>query len=223
MSANELKDLELFCRQSKLRSYKKGQMLIDEDDDPEFVFCLLKGYVRKYYLFESGNELIIRILSPVAYFPLSPLVGQKLRAFNYEAMTNCEIAKIPKQKFISYIKTRPGIMAELTNRLLNEYSEHVERFEYLVFGGSSQKVASVILYLAKHFGEKSRKITVIPIKFTHQDIAALAGITRETASLSMKKLKDKKIIYYYNSMITIPSLSKLKRELFLQENQSRFL
>jgi CRP-like cAMP-binding protein len=216
VSANELKQLELFCRQFKLRSYKKGQILISEDEDPEFIFCLLKGYVRKYYLFESGNELTIRILSPVAYFPLSPIVGERLRIFGYETMTNCAVVKIPKSKIVNFIKDKPLIKAELTKRLLGEYAEHVERFESLVSGEAYQKVISVILYLVKHFGEKSRKIIVVPIKFTHQDIATLAGITRETASISMKRLKDKKLIYYYNSLVTIPHLGKLKKELFSQ-------
>ncbi len=188
-------------------------MLLSEDDEPQDIFCLLKGYVRKFYLFESGSELTLKIVSPFAYFPTSSIVGENLNPFCYETMTNCTIVKIPKEKMVNYVKNKPELMTELTRRLLIEYSEHLDRMEELVFGGAYQKVVSVLLYLADHFGEKSRKIIIVPIKFTHQDIASLAGITRETASISMKKLKDKKIIYYYNSLVTVLSVNKLKREL----------
>jgi CRP-like cAMP-binding protein len=209
----DLKELELFCRQFKQRFYKKGQILLDEGDDSEDIFCLLKGNIREFYLLESGNELTVYILSPISYFPISLILGVKLNAFCYEAMTNCFVTKISRAKLIDFVKDKPVLMNKLMKKLISEYAENLDRLGELVFGNAHQKVISVLLYLAKHFGEKSRKIIVVPIKFTHQDIAALAGVTRETASIVMGDLKHKKVVYYYNGIVTISSLNKLEKEL----------
>jgi CRP-like cAMP-binding protein len=213
MSAAELRALELFCKQFKLRTYKKGQILLDEDDEPEDIFCLVKGYIREFYLLESGNELTVYMLSPISYFPTSLILNMKLNAFCYETITNCIVIKIPKNKIDSFLKDKQEIVSKLMRKLLSEYAENLDRFEGLIFGDSHQKIIAVLLYLAKHFGEKSRKIIVIPIKLTHQDIAALAGVTRETASIAMGRLKYQGTVYYYNGIITVSNINKLKKEL----------
>jgi CRP-like cAMP-binding protein len=212
VSAEELRQLELFCRQFKLRSYKKGQILLGEDDEPDAIFCLLKGYIREFYLYESGNELTVYLLYPTSFFPTSLVLGEKLNSFCYEALTNCSVVKIPKSKMENFLKNKPKLMERFMRKLLREYAENLDRLEELVFGNAYQKVASVILYLANHCGEKSRKLIIVPIKITHQDIATLAGVTRETASLAMEKLKNKKVIYYSGSIITIKNLRDLRKE-----------
>lgn len=213
VKANALKELELFNSKFRKRLYKKGQILIEEDESPDTLFCLLRGYVRKFYLFESGNELTLQILSPMTYFPLVSLTQDAKNNCCFESITECILLKITKEEFKVFLLDKPALKFELMGRVIRNYSKELDRMEVLMYAGAYGKVTSVILYLAKQFGIKSRKIIVVPIKFTHQDIAGLAGITRETASLVMKKLKDKKIIYYCNSIITVPSVTRLKKEL----------
>jgi len=49
-----------------------------------------------------------------------------------------------------------------------------------------------LLYISKHFGEKSDNGIIIHHRFTQQDIATLVGVTRETASNEMVKTGEKK-------------------------------
>ena len=51
------KEFESFYKQFVTRKYKKGEMLIRADDDPQGIFCLSKGYVRQYTISKTGNEL----------------------------------------------------------------------------------------------------------------------------------------------------------------------
>src|SRR4030065_472193 len=57
---------------------------------------------------------------------------------------------------------------------------YVVRSFFLIKGSAMQKVASSLLLLLKRFGKESDAGRFIDLPLTHQDIANLSGITRET-------------------------------------------
>ncbi|MDE5751562.1 MAG: cyclic nucleotide-binding domain-containing protein, partial [Duncaniella sp.] len=48
--------------------YKKNQIIYAEKDDPEYLWCLLEGKVKKYKDGIGGRVQIIRLIKPVQYF-----------------------------------------------------------------------------------------------------------------------------------------------------------
>jgi len=90
------------------------------------------------------------------------------------------------------------------------------RMEYLVFGNAYAKVASIIIICAERFGRKRGKKIVIQVPLTHNDIANLVGITRETASLELKKLENKGLIDYERHLLLVKNLKGLREESLLE-------
>src|SRR4030042_6318420 len=191
---NKTKQFELFYRQFKLRSYKKGEMLIRSDDDPQGIFCLTKGYVRQYTISKVGIELTLHILKPISYFPMVWAINGTPNVYNFEALTDVEVGRAPRDEVVTFIKDKPKIIFNLMSELLEEYAESLTRVEHLVFSDAYRRVISVLLYIAKHFGVDDGKRTKISQRFTHQDIATLVGVARETASNEMIKLERKGLI-----------------------------
>ncbi|HLL60452.1 MAG TPA: Crp/Fnr family transcriptional regulator, partial [Candidatus Nitrosocosmicus sp.] len=126
-----------------------------------------------------------------------------------------EVYCAPKNEFLEYVKKDSQAMTEVTNQILYDYAALIYRMQHIVFGNAYAKVASIILTAAKQFGEKSGEDISVPIRLTHQQIALSAGITRETASIEIKKLEKKGIIGYKGRMMEVKNLSKLEEEAFL--------
>ncbi len=64
---------------------------------------------------------------------------------------------------------------------------------------ANEKVLSTIHYLALRFGRDIRPHRVeIQLPLTQQDLANFMGLTRETASMELKKLQKKGVINYSN-------------------------
>ena len=70
MKTDKTKEFDTFYKQFTIRDYKKGEMLIRADDDPQGIFCLTKGYIRQYTISSLGTELTLHILKPTSYFPM---------------------------------------------------------------------------------------------------------------------------------------------------------
>lgn len=207
------KEFETFYKQFSIRHYKKGEMLIRADDDPQGIFCLTKGYVRQYSISKTGLELTLHILKPISYFPMVWAINGTPNVYFFEALTAIEVGRAPRDQVVNFIKDKPAIIFELMSELLEDYAETLTRIEHLVFSDAYRRVISVLLYIAKHFGEEHQKGVIVHQRFTQQDIATLVGVARETASNEMVKLEKRGLITYINHSILFENTNKLNSEL----------
>lgn len=210
---DKTKEFELFYNQFNPRSYKKGEILIRSDDDPLGIFYLTKGYVRQYTISKTGIELTLHILKPISYFPMVWAVNGTPNVYNFEALTDVSVGRAPRDEVVTFIKDKPKIIFELMSELLEDYAETLTRVEHLVFSDAYRRVISVLLYIAKHFGENDGKQTLVGNRFTHQDIATLVGVARETASIEISKLEKKGLVEFSDHLIVIKSIKNLEQEL----------
>lgn len=217
MNIDRTKEFEVFYKQFSTREYKKGENLIRADDNPQGIFCLTKGYVRQYTISKTGIELTLQILKPITYFPLIWAINGAPNIYFYEALTAVEVGRAPKEQVVNFIKDKPAIILELMSKLLGDYAETLSRIEHLVFSDAYRRVISVLLYIAKHFGEEKKQGVIVDHRFTQQDIATLVGIARETASIEMGTLEKKGLIKYIDHSMQFTSIADLELELTLDK------
>jgi CRP/FNR family transcriptional regulator, cyclic AMP receptor protein len=204
---------EEFFSQFQIHEYKQGEIMIRADDDPQGIFCLTKGYVRQYTISKTGMELTLHILRPTAYFPMVWAINGTPNVYNFEALTPVEIGRAPRDQVVNFIKNKPELIFALMSELLEEYAETLTRIEHLVFSDAYRRVISVLLYIAKHFGEPLGDHVIVKHRFTHQDIATLVGVTRETASIEMVRLSKKELVHYVDHSMEFHDINKLEQEL----------
>jgi CRP/FNR family transcriptional regulator len=114
---------------------------------------------------------------------------------------------------VNFIKDKPTILFELMSELIEDYAESLTRIENLVFPDAYRRVISVLLYIAKHFGEENGNEVTVQHRFTQQDIATLTGVARETASIEMVKLEKKGLVTYIDHSMQFRNIKKLELEL----------
>lgn len=131
----------------------------------------------------------------------------------FEALTLIEVGRAPRDQIVSFLKDKPSLLFVLMSELLEDYAETLKRLEHLVFSDAYRRVISILLYIAKHFGEVRGAGVIVHYHFTHQDIATLVGVARETASLEMLKLEKKGFIKYIDHSILFKNIQKLESEL----------
>lgn len=215
MIKSKTKVFEDFFAQFQLRLYKQGETVIRSDDDPQGFFCLTKGYVRQYTISRTGEELTLHILQPISYFPMVWAFNDTPNAYFYEALTPVEIGRAPRDQVLEFIKDKPDLLFELMKELLDRYEESLTRIEHLVFSDAYRRVISVLLYIAQYFGKKSGSKIVVNHRFTHQDISTLVGVARETVSIEMGKLAEKKLVEFVDRAMIFSNIIKLEQELTL--------
>ncbi len=194
--------------------YKKGSAIIRAGEEPSGAFFLKKGYVKMSYVFENGVEIIFNIFKPGSLFPIIWFVGEVDNSYDYQAMTDIEVFKSPKAEVLKLLDENPDILFNLTKRIVIGFDGLLLNIRHILFGNSLVRVSSAIYIMVKRFGrrEKGGKF-FIKIKLTHQDIASLSGISRETASIAIKKLERGGIITQKKGYFLVNDIKKLEESI----------
>jgi CRP/FNR family transcriptional regulator, cyclic AMP receptor protein len=203
---------DLFSRYPIL-SYDKEQVIIHGDDSPSGVFYVKSGFVKMSVILETGRELTLNIFKPGACFPMFWAIANIPNTYFYKTYTPTVLQKAPREILLEFMKNNPDALFELTKRILRGVSGLLINIEHQLSGDSYHRVIAALVLSTNRFGVKGEKgLMIIKLPMTHQDIADIAGITRETVSLSMEKLTRKKIISYKGRTLIINDIKALNKE-----------
>jgi len=212
MNSSISQKLENFFKKYKHHIYKKGEILIKVDDDPEGVFYLTHGTVKEYAISKKGEELVINVFKPVSFFPMSWAINQTPNSYYYEALEEVEIWKAPREEVVEFIKTNPDVLFNLMSRVYKGVDGILMRMVYLMSGEAYSRVITELLIAAKRFGKSNG--TTVELHLSEKDIANQAGMARETVSREIKVLKDKNFVSFSNNILVIKKLDDLEKELY---------
>lgn len=207
------KKIETFFSQFSHHTYQKGELILQPDHNPLGAYYLQSGFVREYGISPQGLEISLHIFSPRSYFPMMWVISDIANRYYYEALSDVQVYSAPKEKLLIFLKENPEVLWELSRRIFAGLDKLVSRIEYLSYGKAGEKVISILLYLARHFGKEKNNKVRITQKFTHRDIGSLAALSRETVSREWEVLEKKGLITSENQHIVIQDVTKLKNEL----------
>jgi CRP-like cAMP-binding protein len=179
------------------RLYKKGQVILHQGDELQHVYYVKSGFVKVYNITDEGDERILIILGPKTSFPLrrdfdSPGYAVK---YYYETMTDAKLCRLDKTRFAKAFNTDFHNTQILLQYITRTNADLVSRLEILESKNAQNKVVQLLPYLIRTAGKKlTTNSYLLSLKITHQDIANMVGLTRETTSIEMKKLQDQGVI-----------------------------
>lgn len=214
-----IKKLDLFFTQFKEQQYKKGEILISADEEPSGVFYLKEGVVRQYAISKKGEELVLNVFKPISFFPMGWTINGTRNDYYYEALTNVEVFKVPREKVIEFLKSNPDVLYDLVSRIYKGLDGLFTRMTYMMSGGAYDRLITEIVIQAKRFGKhktapaSGKDDGEIEVHVSEKELAAQAGMTRETVSRAMKILKEKGLVTFSKNMLSIHDLARLEEEL----------
>lgn len=188
---------------------KKNGFLFSPENEIHHVFYLEKGHVRQYGLTSEGVEFTIHIFSPGSFFPLTSILNDIPNSYFFQATTDCTLYRIGKMEGIEFLRKNPEVLYDLSTRLLFAIDKLSMRIGQLAYANAREKITSVLAFLSHHFAQQnnSGELTFTK-KITHEDIASLAGLSRETVSREIKKLKSSGSIQYKKGLIILANQAK---------------
>lgn len=185
----------------RLLRFKKNQV-IGSTSDKDVVMMVIKGYVKRYLITDSGSLGVQIIYSPGGVFSLTKvydlLLGQSIydgpETFYYETMSDAQLYALDITAFTSAVQNDPLLYKDLFAEAGHHLKACVHTIENVSLGNTYSRVAHQLLFCAKEFGIDTPRGVKLAVPLTHQDIADILGTTRETVSKAIIKLREKDVI-----------------------------
>ncbi|HYK08973.1 MAG TPA: Crp/Fnr family transcriptional regulator [Candidatus Eisenbacteria bacterium] len=213
MQTDITKKLDTFFSSYPSQTFSKGTVILQAGEGPTGIFYITEGIVRNYWISQEGTEVTLNMYKPHSFLPMSWAIGEVKNTSFYEAMTPVVGKKAPKEVFLQFLKGNPEVMYDLLRRIYVGMEGLWMHIESLTTGDSSTKLTTSLVILAKRFGIQVENSTVVQLKMNEKDIANYAGITRETASRELQKLKKENLVSFEKGTITLHTLGSLEEKL----------
>ena len=188
--------LKQFCAKYPVRLIKKGRPLFYQGEIPRSSLFIKSGVVKLYNINFNGEEKIVGYEDQDGLLPGEWLFNRSPVSLYYcDTFTDCEVYAIPRSDILDFINSNQDIAVMLLNRYISLYigsTMHLHALEQLK---AADKLLHILQYLVLRFGKQlTRDTALIPLRLTHQEIANLVGLTRETVSTEIGKLKASGIL-----------------------------
>lgn len=198
------KDLPLDLRKqlvkisSHRKYYKKGSMIRQPGDGQDGVLSLDIGKAKVFNITPSGKEMVLGILRQ-GDIEGQAYLFQKDESENFiQATEDTWICSMNYNDFQGLLKKSP----DLALRLLNNFGQRLVKTQQNTLRvnamGAQARLYDYLLDYSKEIGKNSFNL---PLK--KKDLASMLGLTPETLSRELKKLKVAKKIDYAGKQITL--------------------
>ena len=188
-------DLEIIAEKMISRTYEKGQMILLEESQGETFFIITSGAVKVTRLSDDGREVILAILGESDFFGEMSLLDGEGRSANIVANENAEVLTLSRSDFLNCLETYPKIAISLLEELAIRLRKSDQHIESLSLSDSEHRIAITLIRFAQELGTiKNGEVRIKNLPF-QQDIANMAGTSRETVSRTLKILEDKKLLF----------------------------
>jgi CRP/FNR family transcriptional regulator, anaerobic regulatory protein len=207
--------LAALSRISGRKLVPKGQTILSEGERSNVFGNIVSGVVKLTKSLEDGRQHIIGLLFAPDF------VGRAYRADNpyfAEAATDVELCVFPTTAFERLLKEHPALEHRLFELTLSELDVCQEWMLLLARKTAAEKVATFLLMLARRaqnlgcaHSAKEQAIR-IDLPLSRAEIADCLGLTIETVSRQITKLKTAKVVELVNYReIAVPDLGALER------------
>lgn len=182
-----------------VKHFSKDEIIIYQGETPPTLYAVKSGYVKAYDINSEGSEQLVWFGSPPDIFPIVFFDEQDVGStiFFYSAFTDVELYAITAKDLGRYLKENAVALYDIYRLTSHRYIELMRRLGAVEKPKASDKIIHTLDYLVSRYsGKVNGQETEVSLQLTHQDIANLVGLTRETTAMELKKLKDRGVIYY---------------------------
>ena len=194
------------------RSYGKEKMILIEESAGETFFLISEGTVKITRMSDDGREVILAILGEGDFFGEMALLDGEGRSANVVALEDAEVLTLQRSDFLDILERFPKIAIHLLKELTTRIRHSDQQIESLSLSGAEQRIALVLIRLAEEMGQIKEGTVSIEHMPYQQDIANMAGTSRETVSRVYKMLEDKNHIVREGKTLKIIAFSTFSRQ-----------
>jgi len=168
-----------------------GDQLFDEGEKAEHVFNVTEGTLKIFKLLPDGRRQVTGFLFAGDFLGLA---NQETYAYSAEAVTPVRLCRFQRRQLDGLLGRHPEMERRLLSKASHELAEAQEQMLLLGRKTAKERVASFLLLLSRRARQRGVADDPVPVPMSRTDIADYLGLTTETVSRTVTRLKSEGLI-----------------------------
>jgi CRP-like cAMP-binding protein len=200
----------------RVKNFERDKTIFRQGDIGDELFIIIRGLVHIFTTSETGQEHSVTVFGDGDFFGELALVDGRPRSATAEAIRLTTALTLRREDFEDLLNDHPAIIASI---LLTDLASRVRRdnvqAEILSHSSAPQRVALLLIELARQRGVVSEGATRIELYLNQDKLASMLGMTREAFNRALTKMRKKDLLYIEQQTVVIRSLEQLEQSLEL--------
>ena len=174
---------------------REGETLFERGDVGDGCYWLRRGVVAVSITSAQGEQRILAILGAGAIVGELAMIDGLPRSATVRAVRDCALTFVSRVAFADLMRRHPELYTDIVTTLAGRLRQSDEDMVASSFLTVRARVARALLVFASHLGEDvgSGRIR-IRYNVTHSELAAMAGVARESVSRTLSEWSRQKIL-----------------------------
>lgn len=185
------------------KNFPPKSLVFHVNEKAEYIYLIRKGRIKLYRLTEDGRENIVSILGPGDVFGEFVISEESNYSLFAEAFEETLLCILPRQNFFKLLLKEPAIALTIINNIGKRLALAANSIENLSTFDSSHRLVKLLLQLASEVGEGNNDSVELKLHFTHQDIANMTAMSRQTVTTLINQFKQLSLIRYNGKHIVV--------------------
>jgi len=164
------------------KTFARDSVILQQEAPGNALFVIVQGRVKVVLYGEDGREVILSTLHDGEFFGEMSLLDGKPRSASVVAVEPTVLLRLRRDAFQALLRKNPDIALKILEALSLRLRSADSRIGSLALLDVYGRVARALRELVQREGKAAGSNVILERRPTHQDLAAMAGTSRETVS-----------------------------------------
>jgi CRP-like cAMP-binding protein len=194
------------CKTGKI--FKKGQVIFEEGETLNGVYCVKSGVCKLTKLSENGKDQVVKLVVKGGLLGKRSLVTEQKTNLSAVALNDMEMCFIPKSEIMDDLNKNPKFTMDVLKTMAEDLKESDQSLVSMAQKSVKRRMAEILMYIHDNFGTDDDGYLSIVI--SREDYASIVGTATESAIRILSQFKKEGIISTKGKQIKIEDYVALK-------------
>lgn len=195
------------CKTSMI--IKKGEVIFEEGEMLNGVYCVKDGICKLSKLSENGKDQIVKMVVKGQLLGQRSLISDESSNLQAVALNDMEVCFIPKSEILKDLQNNSKFSFDVLKEMAHDLKEADDVIVNMAQKHVRQRLAETLVYIHDTFG--TNPDGTLSILLSREDFANIVGTATESAIRVLSQFKKDGLISSIGKQIKIEDLSGLKR------------
>lgn len=195
------------CKTSKL--VRKGEVIFDEGEVVNGVFCVKDGVCKLSKLSANGKDQIVKLVKKGELLGQRSMIAEEPAQLKAVALEDMQVCFIPKVDIMGFFNENRAFSLAMTRSLCGDLREADDLMVAMAQKTVKERLAHTLLYLADNFGTDQDQN--LSLQLSREELSGIIGTATESAIRLLSELNKLGAIALEGKKIRIKDRRTLMR------------
>lgn len=195
------------CKTSRL--VKKGEVIFEEGENVNGIFCVKDGVCKLTKLSPNGKDHIVKLVTKGELLGQRSMISEEPVNLSAVALEDMQVCFIPKSEIMGFFDKNNQFSMNVMRTICGDLKESDDLVVNMAQKTVKQRLAETLIYLQDTFGKNEDDS--LKIQLTRDELASMIGTATESCIRLLSDFNKLGLIELKAKKITLKNIAQLKK------------